>query len=277
MKKLYYARLTLALCISAGPAFAQSAPNGPMPETTTAGTGYIGGSVFIGSEYLGSADQEVLLLPYLSFENVKGFDLLGTALSYRVIETGTGQGLGKWSLRAGPSVTYQQGRNSDDSANLSGFEDIGGSFVAGGYVRSTIGPVGLLVDVGKDIAGGHDGLVANASIGTFYRKGPFAVQPSFTVSWADNPFNDSFFSVSQQQAATSPLGSFDAGSGIYKYSAGLVSWIEFRENYALSLIGTYDWYINDAADSPIVNANDGSRNGIYAAVSLSRKFDTNKW
>ena len=160
---------------------------------------------------------------------------------------------------------------------MTSFENVEGSFVAGGYVRSTIGPVGILVDAGKDIAGGHDGLVANASIGTFYRTGPFAVQPSFTVSWADNQFHDSFFSVSNQQAAGSPLGAFDAGSGIYKYSAGLVSWIEFKERYALSLIGTYDWYQNDAANSPILNAEDGSRNGIFAAISLSRKFDTNKW
>jgi len=66
-------------------------------------------------------------------------------------------------------VSYQQGRDSEDSQNLIGFDDIEGSVVTGGYVRSTIG------------------------------------------------------------------------------------------------------------DSPIVNANDGSKNGLLVAVSLSRSFDTNKW
>lgn len=277
MKTLYQNLTALALITLAAPASAQSAPNGPMPDTSTSGTGYIGGSVFIGSEYLGSADEDILLLPYLSFEDVKGFDFLGTALSYRAIEAGTGQGFGKWSVRAGPSVTYQRGRESQDSLNLTGFEDIDASFVAGGYIRSTLGPLGILVDAGKDIAGGHGGVIANASIGTLYRKGAFAVQPSLTVSWGDNAFNDSFFSVSGAQAAGSPLAAYDAGSGIYKYSAGIVSWIEFNDRYALSLIGTYDWYQNEAADSPILNANDGSRTGLFAAISLSRKFDTNQW
>ncbi len=277
MKTQHITLTAFTLIALAAPALAQSAPNGPMPDSSSSGTGYVGSSLFIGSEYLGSADEETLLLPYLSFEDVKGFDLLGTALSYRAAEIGTGQGLGKWSLRIGPSVTYQRGRDAADSPNLSGFEDIDGSFVAGGYLRSTIGPLGILLDAGKDIAGGHKGVLANASIGTFYRTGPFAVQPSFTVSWADNQFHDSFFSISEQQASSSPLGAYDAGSGIYKYSAGLVSWIEFKERYALSLIGTYDWYQNDAANSPILNAEDGSRNGIFAAISLSRKFDTNKW
>lgn len=273
-------RLLLTLSVissSASFAFAQSTSGAVPSANSAAGTGYIGGSVFIGSEYLGSADEDVRPLPYLSFENIKGFDLFGTALSYRVIEGGTGQGLGKWSVRAGPSVSYQQGRDSQDSLNLTGFEDIGGSVVAGGYVRSTIGPVGLMLDVGKDIADGHGGVTANASIGTFYRSGPFAVQPSLTVSWGNERFNDSFFSVTGAQATSSPLTAYDAGSGIYNYSASLVSWIEFREHYALSLIGSYSWYTGGAENSPILNAEDGSRNGIFAAVSLSRKFDTNKW
>jgi len=192
-------------------------------QSTTEGIGYFGASVAIASEYPGSADEEFRALPYLSLNNVKGFDFFGTSLTYRLIEAGTGEGLNKWSLRTGPSLTYQGGRDSDESPNLNGFDDVDGSLPIGGYIRSTVGPVGLGLNVGQDIIGGHGGLTADASIGTFYRKGAFAIQPSASISWADNTHNDSFFSVTADQAA------------------------------------------------------DGSRNGIFAALSVSRKFDTTKW
>ncbi len=256
------------------PAFAQ------MPEkmaSDTSGTGYIGASLLTGSEYLGSANEDVTALPYLSFDDIKGFDLFGTALTYRAIELGTGEGLGKWSLRAGPRLAYQAGRDSDDSINLNGFDDVDGSLLAGGFVRTTIGPVGFRLDAGQDFIGGHDGFTADASVGTFYKTGNFAIQPSATLSWANNDFQDSFFSVTNAQSTTSGLDSYNAGSGIYAYSANILSWVEIDERYAVSFFGSYRWFTNDAADSPILNASDGSDQGFFAAFSISRKFDTNKW
>ena len=191
------------------------------------GTGYIGVSGAIASEYPGSGEEDFLALPYLSLNNVKGFDFFGTALTYRLIETGTGEGLG--------------------------------------------------LNVAQDILGGHGGLVADASVGTFIPLGNLKIQPSASISWADNNYNDSFFSVTPDQAATSGLAEFDAGSGIYAHSIGVVSWVEIQEKYAISVFANYRWFTGDAADSPILNADDGSRNGIFAAVSLSRKFDTTKW
>jgi len=266
MKTLPYLALWLSFT---APAFAQSQD---MPVGSNDGTGYIGASILLNSEYLGSADEEISALPYLSFDNVKGFTLFGTTLRYRALDIGTGEGLGKWSLRAGPSASYQSGRDSDESVNLNGFDDIGGSIPVGGFIRSTIGPVGLGLNVGKDVIGGHGGVTADASIGTF-----IPIQPSASISWADNTHNDSFFSVTPEQTATSGLTAYDAGSGIYAYSAGIVSWLEIDEKYAVSFIANYRWFTGDASDSSILNASDGSKNGIFATISVSRKFDTTKW
>lgn len=271
MKTLYAIALSLSFAV---PAAAQVQEPTARPND---GTGFIGASILLNSEYLGSADEELRVLPYLSFDNVKGFTLFGTTLRYRAIDVGTGQGLGKWSLRAGPSVSYQGGRDSDESVNLNGFEDIGGSVPIGGFIRSTIGPVGLGVNVGQDIIGGHDGLTADASIGTFIPLGNLAIQPSANIHWADNTHNDSFFSVTSEQAATSGLTAYDARSGIYGYSAGLVSYVIIDDTYAVSLIANYRWFTGDAKGSPILNASDGSRNGIFATIGVSRKFDTTKW
>jgi len=272
MKNL--ALLAFPLLLLSVPAAAQTPDQS---QNAADGTGFFGVSGALTSEYPGSSEEEFLVLPYLSLNNVKGFDFFGTALTYRLIETGTGEGLGKWSLRAGPSATYQGGRDSDESVNLNGFEDVDGSLPIGGYIRSTIGPVGLGLNVAQDILGGHGGLVADASVGTFIPLGNLKIQPSASISWANNNYNDSFFSVTPDQAATSGLAEFDAGSGIYAYSVGVVSWVEIQEKYAISVFANYRWFTGDAADSPILNASDGSRNGIFAAVSLSRKFDTTKW
>lgn len=277
MKRFTFLVYIITSSIGFGLAMPASAQiSGHMPSQT-AGTGYIGGTVLLSSEYHGSGDADITALPYLSFENVKGFDLFGTALSYRAVETGTGEGLDKWSLRAGPAVSYQRGRDSADSPNLLGFDDVDASILAGGYVRTTLGPIGLRLDASQDLFGGHDGLTVDASIGTFYRIGNFAIQPSATVSWGSGAHNDSFFSVTNAQSTASGLTPYDADAGIYGYSLGIVSWIELQDKYAVSLIGSYRWFTDEAEDSPILNAFDGSKNGFFAGLSLSRKFDTNKW
>lgn len=256
---------------------AQAQNTEPMQDNTEAGTGYFGVTGLVASEYLGSGESEILALPYLSLNDVKGFDFFGTALTYRAIDAGTGQGLGKWSLRAGPRIAYVPGRDSDESPNLEGFEDVDFSIPLGGYVFSTIGPVGLRLDAGQDVIGGHGGFTADASVGTSYTRGKFNIQPSATVSWADNDFNDSFFSVTSEQSASSGLDTFNSGSGIYSYSVNAVATYYVTKKYAIVAGGSYRWFTEDALDSPILNANDGSDNGFFLSLSVARKFDTKKW
>ena len=249
----------------------------PDPVDDDKGTGYVGVTGLVISEYLGSADEEFKALPYLSFEDVKGFDFFGTSLNYRLIDEGTGQGFGKWSLRGGPQISYQPGRDSSDSPTLTGFEDIDGSLPLGGYVFGTLGPVGLRVDAGQDIIGGHDGFTVDTSIGTAYRTDNIGIQPSVTVSWADNKFQDSFFGVSAAQSGASGLAAYNPGSGIYGYSVNGLAWMEFEEKYAVVATASYRWFTDDAADSPILRSIDGARNGFFAGLSLTRKFDTKDW
>lgn len=266
--------LTLSLSLALGvssQAFGQSSdmPNGGDGESTA----HIGAHVLLNSKYLGSAQEDVQVLPYLSVDNYKGFDLFGTSLSYRAIETGTGEGLGKWSLRAGPSLTYETGRDSDDSPTLTDLEDIDGSILAGGYVRATLGPVGLRFSAGQDITGGHDGVSANASIGTFLPLGRLNIQPSASVSWGSAKHNQSFFGITQDQANASNLTVNDVNSGTYGYSVNVVSWYELNNDYAVTLIGSHRWFTGDASGSPILLADDGADTGLFVSLGITRKFN----
>lgn len=262
--------LLLAIAFGA-PAYGQSSDASKEDEKNA--RIYVGAASLLNSEYLGSADEDFRVLPYLSVDNFKGFDLFGPSLSYRAIEIGTGRGLDKWSLRAGPVIGYESGRDSDDSDTLTGLEDIDGSFVAGGYVRSTLGPVGLQFNAGQDIAGGHGGVTANASIGTFLPLGRLNVQPAATVSWGSNSHNQSFFGITEAQANLSGLDINDVDSGIYAYSLNLVSWYELNDDYAITLIGAHRWFTEEANNSPIINAADGSDTGLFLSVGLVRRFD----
>ncbi len=246
-------------------------------NNNTDNTAYAGISGALFPEYLGSADQDFRVLPYLSVDNFKGFDIFGPQITYRLIDTGTGEGLGKWSLQLGPRIAYQIGRDPDDSPNLANFDDISGSLPVGAYLRSTFGPVGFRVDAGQDVIGGHDGFTLDASVGTFYSNGFFNIQPSLTLSLADGQHNETFFGVSDPQAAVSPFSSYEIGSGAYAYSANVVSWLEFDNDYAVALVGSYRNFIGNAADSPILLAEDGSRDNISVALSFVRKFNLSKF
>lgn len=273
----HFSRFAVAAII--GSLYSINLANAQMPERMVDendGTGYIGVTGLLMSEYLGSSEEDLQVLPYLSLDNVKGFDFFGTALTYRAVDVGTGQGLGKWSLRAGPRVAYAPGRESSDSPTLTGFEDIDGSLPVGGYAFGTLGPVGLRVDAGQDFIG-HEGLTVDASVGTAYTGKGFGFQPAVTVSWADNSHNDAFFGVNAAQSAGSGLGVYNPGAGVYSYALSALAWYEVKENYAVVVTGSYRWFTDEATSSPILRAPDGSDQGFFAGISLTRKFDTKKW
>ena len=260
----------LALSVSVSPTvYAQNVDN----TSSSSNTAYFGAAGVITPEYLGSDDDEFLVLPYLEVIDFKGFDFFGTALSYRLLEAGTGEGIGKWSVRAGPRIAYQRGRDSDDSETLTGLEDVDGSLPIGGYIRTTLGPVGFRVDAGQDVIGGHDGFSVDASVGTAYDGGWFGFQPSATISWGDSNYNESFFGVSPEQSAASSLTAFDIGSGFNSYAFNVIAWLQVTDNYQLGAFASYREFFDDAEDSPILQAEDGSTNGLFAGVSLTRKFD----
>ena len=268
--KLY--ALTFILSVtSLGQAFAQSGDISN--ESGERSVAFIGGLGALTSEYLGSDQEELRVFPYVSVQDFKGIDLFGTSLSYRAVETGTGEGLGKWSLRAGPNLTYQAGRDSEDSPTLTGLEDVDFSVLAGGYLRGTFGPVGIRLDAGQDIAGGHHGVVANASVGTFLPLGKLKIQPSASVNWGSADHNQSFFGITQAQSNASGLAVNDVDSGVYGYSVNLVSWYELSDDYVITAIGSHRWFANDADDSPILLANDGANTGVFFALGIARKFN----
>jgi len=236
----------------------------------------IGAAALYTPKYVGSDDYDLRVLPLISFDNLAGFELSGLALAYPLIDIGTGQGPGRWSLKAGPRVAFDFGRDSEDSPTLTGFEDIGASLLTGGFLRASYGPLGVRVDAGQDVIGGHDGFNADLSVGTYLPYGllveNLAIQPAITISWADETYNQSIYGVTAQQAAASGLPQYDLGSGFHRASVSLLSWYQIDDRWQLNTVLSYRKYRGDFADSPILQAPDGATSDIFALVGVSRRF-----
>lgn len=233
----------------------------------------VGGTVILRTPYVGSDQTETLVLPYLGIENFHGIDLLGPILKADVIDIGTGRGLDKWSLRAGPRVSFDFGRDSDDSPTLEGLEDIDISAVVGGFVRYSYSFLGVDLSAGQDVLGGHDGFVAEASVGTKYTSdNGWYIQPAVTLSWGDETYTQTVYGITPEQAQASSLGAFDVSSGFHQVSGTLLGGFELSENWNVTALFSYREALGDYRDSPIILAEDGSTSGIFTTLSLSRRF-----
>jgi len=235
----------------------------------------VGGTVLLRQSYVGSDQTEINLLPYLGLDNVYGFDLLGPALRYKLIDIGTGRGIGKWSIRAGPQAAFDFGRDSDDSPTLTGLEDIDSSLLVGGFTRMSFGAVGFDVTAGQDIIGGHDGFAADFSLGTRYPGNGWYIQPALTLSWADENYTQTTYGITADQALSSSLGAFDTSSGFHQASANILGGFAINKDWNFTALFSYRETLGDFRDSPIITAEDGSTSGIFTSLSISRRFNLN--
>ena len=234
----------------------------------------VGATVLYRQSYIGSDETEVNVLPYLGLDNVYGFDLLGNVLKYELFDIGTGRGLGKWSLRAGPRAAIGFSRDSDDSPTLEGLDDIDTSLLAGGFLRATIGPVGLDISAGQDVLGGHGGFVTDFTIGTRYPGNGWYLQPAVSVTWADENFTQEVYGITPEQALASVAGlaEFDTSSGFHQVSGTLLGGFELTDKWNVTGLVSYSESLGDFRDSPIITAEDGATGGFFASLSLSRRF-----
>lgn len=236
----------------------------------------LGGALAYIPEYAGSSDYDLRVLPFIGFDDIAGFELNGLALSYPLVDIGTGRGPGTWSLEAGARAAFDFGRDSDDSPTLTGFEDIDPSLLTGGFINANYGLVSFRLEGGQDVIGGHDGFIADVSIGTFVPPGVISDRltliPSLTLSWADENHNQAIYGVTAQQAAASILPQYDLGSGFHRASANLVAQYKLDDKWQLTLITSYREYLNDFRDSPILQAPDGATSDVFTILGISRSF-----
>lgn len=122
--------------------------------------------------------------------------------------------------------------------------------------------------------GGHKGLVGKIGADKIWRDGDryvFSIGPRVLLS--DGRFQRAYFGVTPAAALTSGLPVYRPGAGVY--AVGLNSGLSYQFSPRFGLFGfaNYDRLVSDAAKSPIIRSEFGSRTQLSGGAGLSYTFN----
>jgi MipA family protein len=237
------------------------------PDTTSTPSKWsivIGGGGAYAPDYEGSDDYEFQPFPFASivyddFIFVEGTSLGANLLNYE-------------GLKAGPIVRYSGGRDEDDNNALDGLGDVDDSIEVGGFVGYELGIWSAAMTVTQDVAGGHEGMLAEMSTGVAVPLSD-SVRASIegSATWADSNYMETFFGVSGSQAVKSGYARYEADAGFK--DVGITLGLDYMVTEAIGVSGRvqYKKLLGDAADSPIVK-DEGSDDQFFTGMFLTYKW-----
>lgn len=273
--------VTLALCLLAGPALAESDDvksfidlEDDLQETPGYSTRpadddesdwdfRVGLLVGFQPDYEGSDDYDSVLAPSWRVAWRRTVILQGKNL--RVQYTGD-------NYRIGALVGGESGRDEDDNDNLEGLGDVDSGWSAGLFGRYDIDEHFRLQAEGRqEFSGGHSGLVVDVGAEvTLPLNLPF-FRAYAGVTYASSDYMEEFFSISNKQSANSGKPTFDADAGIKNFTLTLSAGHDITDNWVVGAVIRYDRLVGDADDSPIVD-DGGSRDQFTGGISLAYQF-----
>lgn len=171
-----------------------------------------------------------------------------------------------------PSFNYIGRRNSADSSDLKGLNDVDWSLEAGLGVSYRYDFIRGFAEIRQGFNGysgqvaqfGID-LIGNPSDQLELRFGPRA-------GWGSQSYMETYFGITSKEAANSPVfdSSYKANAGFDTLGlAGSASY-DLTDRWKLHVLAGWDRLIGDAGNSPIVKQ--GSDNQYYAGAGMSYRF-----
>ena len=233
-----------------------------VPETTNLSVGV--GPQYT-PDYFGSDDYWFQPDPqvYVRFRNFLFFDDDGADLAL----------FGFSGFSIGPSIRIAGRRREQDNDALVGLGDIGFALEAGGFIATTfLDRISLRAKLRKGVAGGHEGWIADAQ-GTvlMYTSDRFSASFSGNLTWIDDNYADTYFSVTPGQAATSGLPVFDAEAGFRDVGGSFNGYINVGKRWSVNPYVRYRRIFRDIAATPIIDQF-GSRDQFTVGFHLMREF-----
>jgi MipA family protein len=221
-------------------------------------------------EYDGADSYE--LVPYIEGLVAKGNYFLrfdSGALQVNLVNSG--------SFHAGPLVGVVQGRGAVESNPVSAMRNVAWSLAGGGfleYQHNYADPRSgerLTVSAMQGAINGRTGLrvTARASANRpleFANPGLIAAL-AVDVTWADNKYMNTFFSVDAADSAASGLAPFHAGSGIESAGVGFSLDQFLSRKWSVGMRLHYARLMGDASDSPVTSVA-GSPNQFFGGLVL---------
>lgn len=243
--------VVLLACAAGGAASAQT---GPAAEIE------LQGGVSVSPRYFGSEDYDVGPSGGLRFNYLR----LPGGLSFGSPDpTGEPDGFG---LRG--SFRYIGSRRPSDDDSLDGTDFVDRSLELGlglGYEAEDWRAFGAV----RYGAVGHNAWVGEAGADALFRpRDDLTINLGPRAQWGSGGFMDTYFGVTEEEAAASPLDEYDPSSGLYSVGMELGARYAFSDRWGLEGAASYERLVDDAGDSPIVDA--GSRDQFGIRVGITR-------
>lgn len=244
-----------------------------------------------------SSDWTVSLdLAIISMPTFLGDDMNRTALAPNVSVSykdsffaSLSEGLGfylvnKDGWRSGPVVKYQSGRkedgdepqfvHGDDSRDLMGLGDVGGTVELGGFVTYTTDHISAKLEIRQGLDG-HKGISGETFLnwtGTAHVNHTpwfFSIGPE--VRFGDSDYIGTFFDVSPQQSSVSGLAVHDANGGLVSYGIHSIVAAPITSNVSWFAFGIFDVLSEALSEAPLVSTR-GSDQQTTVGIGLNIAF-----
>lgn len=174
----------------------------------------------------------------------------------------------KQGLGFAPSVRFVEGRAANDFDELAGLDDIDASFEMGGGLAYNASNFTGFAKLRYGIVG-HESFVAE--VGGDYL---FSPNPDLTVAmgpralWGDADYLQTYFGVSEAEAATSVFEDYTPGSGLVSTGISVEATYEVTDDWQVVGVIRYDRLQGDAADSPLTADDDQ----LTTTIAVTRRF-----
>lgn len=244
--------------LSIAPAAAQDVEE--EPRRTRVGIG-----VQLVPSYPGS--DEVSIRPLFDLARTRGdrpyeFEAPDEGIGFPVIRSG--------GFAFGPAFGFEGKREAEDAG--AALPEVDFTFEVGGFVQYSFSDnVRARIEVRQGI-GGHEGLIGTAGVDYVARGGndwQFSIGPR--VTFADDNYQDAYFSVSPQAAITSGLPAYAAKGGVQSAGAVIGFIQQLSPRWGVYSYAKYDRLVGNAADSPIVRQY-GSRDQLSGGLAITYTF-----
>ena len=218
----------------------------------------VSGGVVLAPRFLGDDDYETSAFPNVTVTYGDLFFASLNGVGLNLIDAN--------GFKAGPIAKYDFGRDELDSNpfsfggdpnnDLVGLGDIDGSIELGGFVEYTYEKVAARLEVRQGLDGGHEGMIAEASI-TYEDQFVLGELPVFwalgpNIVYGDETYNSAFFDVNAAQSVASGLAEYDADAGLISYGLEGRIVVPVSEQSAIVAFGGVDFLGDELADSSLV-------------------------
>lgn len=211
--------------------------------------GLIGGGVGAANTFVGSNDIEGVALPLIDIEWRRAYFLsTQRGLGLNIIRSPT--------LKIGPRLTLDEGRDPGDDSFLSGMQDIDPTIEGGVFLIGFTGPWRFKADVRRGFSSeGHEGIVASADLAYGGRVDErTSIIVGVVAHWANESYADKFFGVTASEATT-VRPAFAGTAGFQDFGGYLTVVFNFSERIFVSAQARAHSLVGAAADSPLSEDN----------------------